>query len=538
MTSCLLLLCALVGDPQQPARDIQRRPAVASGTISGTVYADDGKTPLKRSIVRASAAELSRRRTVRTDIEGKFRLADLPAGRYTITASNAQYLTLDYGQRRPFEPGRRIELAAGETLARVDVLLPRAAAIGGVILDDENEPVSQMWVVAARYAFRNGQRRLVSVARGVTNDIGEFRLAGLAPGDYYVMARERDIRVRAFSDEPSGYGTTYYPGTTQFAEAQAIRVTLGQEIVNTSLPVMPSRTAQVSGRVVDETGAPLAVRVSLNDGPGTPLFGGIIGGAVANADGRFSVAGVRPGNYDLLARSESGADGSVSIEVRDADLTGLTLVVGRGATASGRVISASGTPLPVSVDLRAVGPGTGQQSPTARLRPDGSFELGALIGSRVWRTPSIASGWWLKAVMLGDTDLTDQPMTFTRGQRVTGLTVVVDDKPTEISGEVHDEAGHAIGDYTAIVFSEDASRWSPETRFVRADRPDHRGLFRVAGLPPGKYLVAALDYVEEGQWQDTAFLERLRRVATRVTLEAAQKTTIQLSLASLAEREP
>ena len=45
-----------------------------------------------------------------------------------------------------------------------------------------------------------------ALAYTVTNDIGEFRLSGLAPGDYYIVTRQRDARVDEFSEEPTGYG--------------------------------------------------------------------------------------------------------------------------------------------------------------------------------------------------------------------------------------------------------------------------------------------------------------------------------------------
>src|SRR5204863_7021392 len=115
--------------------------------------------------------------------------------------------------RCPFEPGRRIDVEGDESVRAVDVILPKAAAISGVVLDDAGEPVHQIWVAATRSGFRDGRRVMVSVIQTVTSDIGEFRLAGLAPGDYYVVAKERDARINEFSDEPAGFAATFYPGT-------------------------------------------------------------------------------------------------------------------------------------------------------------------------------------------------------------------------------------------------------------------------------------------------------------------------------------
>ena len=140
------------------------------------------KTPLRRAIVRLSSSALPRRLTVRADLQGRYAFPSLPGGRYTVSASKPGHLALEYGQRRPFEAGRRIELGAAERLTRVDILLPLSASITGVVIDDAGERVNQMWVMAARQAYRNGRRTPVIVTRAVTNDIGEFRLSGLAPG--------------------------------------------------------------------------------------------------------------------------------------------------------------------------------------------------------------------------------------------------------------------------------------------------------------------------------------------------------------------
>jgi hypothetical protein len=41
----------------------------------------------------------------------------------------------------------------------------------------------------------------------------------------------------------------------------------------------------------------------------------------------------------------------------------------------------------------------------------------------------------------------------------------------------------------------------------------------MTALPPGEYLVAAVEWVEEGQWLDPQFLQRLRPLASKLVLE-------------------
>jgi len=42
--------------------------------------------------------------------------------------------------------------------------------------------------------------------------------------------------------------------------------------------------------------------------------------------------------------------------------------------------------------------------------------------------------------------------------------------------------------------------------------------------------VAAVDYLEEGEWQDPEFLERLRDAATRVAVRDGETKTVGLQL--------
>jgi protocatechuate 3,4-dioxygenase beta subunit len=535
----VVLLALLVSGPQQPARDAARSGATRGAAISGRVLGADGTTPLRRAIVRLTSSALPRRLTVRADLQGRYAFPDLPAGRYTVSARKAGYLALEYGQRRPFEPGRRIELGAAERLTGVDIVLPASASISGVVIDDTGDRVNQMWVSAARQAYRNGRRAPVLVTTTVTNDIGEFRLSGLAPGDYYIVTRQRDATVSELSDEPTGYGTTLYPGVSTLAAAQPIPVTVGQQVTGVSLPVPVSRTAVITGEVVDETGRPVAAQqIAVTDGPDIAGLGGVLGDGITDASGSFRIAGARAGIYSLLATNQQKS-GDVQVEVRELDVSGLTIVMGSGGTLRGRVVTPAGPPGPKAglIQLCVLGSGASRCAGGApRVGVDGSFTWSGIRGTRLVRAYGMPEGWWLKAVLQGDRDITDVPLSIAHGEVVGEVQVVFDDKPTALRGSVANEAGAPVSDYTVIVFSADDGRWTPESRFIAAERPDHRGQFRVIGLPPGGYFAAAVEWVEEGQWLDSQFLQRLRPLASKLSLESGQTAAAQLKLVQVPER--
>jgi hypothetical protein len=68
-------------------------------------------------------------------------------------------------------------------------------------------------------------------------------------------------------------------------------------------------------------------------------------------------------------------------------------------------------------------------------------------------------------------------------------------------------------------------------RRARAIRPATDGRFRIAGLPPGEYLLAALTDVEQGEWLDPSFLEKLVPASVRVALAEGEKKNQDLRIA-------
>jgi hypothetical protein len=61
-------------------------------------------------------------------------------------------------------------------------------------------------------------------------------------------------------------------------------------------------------------------------------------------------------------------------------------------------------------------------------------------------------------------------------------------------------------------------------------RPDQQGGWRIKGMPPGEYLAVAVDYIEDGQWNDPEFLESVQRYAQKVTLTDGGSQAVALRL--------
>ena len=127
-------------------------------------------------------------------------------------------------------------------------------------------------------------------------------------------------------------------------------------------------------------------------------------------------------------------------------------------------------------------------------------------------------------------EVTDTIFDPRNGDSVTGVQVVVSDRVTTVSGQVTDDKGAASVDGTVLVFSSDSSQWAEDSRFVQAARPDQEGKYQIRGLPPGDYLAAAIDYVEDGMWNDPEYLESIRGLGQRFTLGEADTHALMLKL--------
>jgi hypothetical protein len=190
-----LFLVAAMVTAQSPARDQPRTPRQGTGVIRGRVVRADTGEPLRRAQVRVdewSTGDRGGPAATMTDAEGRYELTQLPAGRYQLKATRGGYVEVAYGQRRPFERGRPLELSEGAVLQNIDFALPPGGVVTGRVVDETGEAVAGASVSLARRRYIDGEKRLVAESGSSTDDRGEFRIFGVPPGDY-VMSAALDV---------------------------------------------------------------------------------------------------------------------------------------------------------------------------------------------------------------------------------------------------------------------------------------------------------------------------------------------------------
>jgi hypothetical protein len=350
--------------------------------------------------------------------------------------------------------------------------------------------------------------------------------------------------------DTSGYPGTYFPGVADASQAQSVSVTIGQELSSVGFPLVPARFARVAGVVLASDGRPLggAILVARPSMGGTGMANLIGGGgrSATDAEGRFTLARVPPGEYVLEVqqrpRPQTAANGpaqlefaSVPLSVSD-DIDNLMISTTAGITVSGRVVYQGQNPPRSGLQIMAVASDgapplralAGRALGSGRVEGDGTFELHGLFGPQFLRPQNIPSGWALKSVQLNGEDITDAPFDFRPGNNLTGVVVTLTDRLSVITGSVRDARGGIAPDYVLVVFPEDATLWGSASRYVQTTRPNQNGVFSLKGMPPGRYLAAAVSSLENGMQNDRAVLERLRSAGEGFSL--AEGETVNLNL--------
>ena len=106
----VFLALALLISTAAQQRDRAPAPPAPTGTASlaGVITTDERPfAPIRGAIVTLTAAELPGGRSVMADPDGRFVFDNLPAGRYTISASKAPFISTSYGRSVLAGPVRR-----------------------------------------------------------------------------------------------------------------------------------------------------------------------------------------------------------------------------------------------------------------------------------------------------------------------------------------------------------------------------------------------------------------------------------------------
>ncbi len=181
---------------QEPARaggNSALAPPASDGTgaISGVVTDASTHQPLAGVLVylglqgKGAVGRLSRQVS---DEQGRFVFTDLPAASlYFINASKPGYIESRYGQGAGGQLGSMMEIADGQWFSHADFSMSRPGAISGRVVDEYGEPAAGVFVRVLARVRVGGRMQLAAGLIAKTDDLGGYRIAGLAPGSYFIQ---------------------------------------------------------------------------------------------------------------------------------------------------------------------------------------------------------------------------------------------------------------------------------------------------------------------------------------------------------------
>ena len=171
------------------------------------------------------------------------------------------------GRSAPNDSGKPIVVRRGDRLEALDIALSSGVAVEGRVIDENGEPLSLMFVVAARILAGSVAPQRVPHPPASTDDLGRYRIYGLEPGEYIVATESRHTvssssvrETRTTSApravEPPGFPTTFHPSAASEAAAQRVRLTAGRDASGIDILVARTHLLEVSGTVLDSRGVP------------------------------------------------------------------------------------------------------------------------------------------------------------------------------------------------------------------------------------------------------------------------------------------
>jgi hypothetical protein len=521
-----------------------------TGTITGVV--------LDRSGLAASGATVSlqwhsypsplnwenyRLRTVVADERGRFSFPDVPQHAVDLLASMPGVPDVIYGQTQPGLPGTPIRLRAREQL-RVVLRMSRGASVAGRVIHPDGAPARAYKVLAFR--IKGGDDPwLGDVSETVTDEHGEYRLAGLTPGRYSLAADPPRPSQDMFAPMPVveiasgtfGYEARAFPANTTdlcFETPFALAPDQDRNAVDLFAHMEPVTT--LNGVIHDSQGGVVAGARVWVTADSSCL--GDRGPVQSGPDGTFAITRVGRGDYDVNAFWKSAESwwgrSRLSTDGRTAQPVPVAMTLQRGGSISGRIEFAgrSGTIPPAagpfSLFLGAARDGGVYDVPGVdRTVAAPEFSYASVpAGTYVIKVDSLPAGWFMQSELVDGRDALDFPFEIGSDQR-REVVIRLSNVTTELSGTVTDSRGVPSLDHTVVAFPADDQFWTTRSRRILADRPDTQGDYRFSGLPAGEYIVA-LAGPDVEMTPPTSLLRALRATGQHVTLRDGLRTTVNL----------
>jgi len=493
-----------------------------------------------------------------TDAEGRFKFEKVPPGSYIVSVSRAGYVPAEAKPR-----GMMITVVEGQNLTDQTYKMATAGLIAGKIVDADGDPLSGLMV----QAMPKGQGHsafggilpdyVVGITgilpgTGMTNDLGEYRIAALRAGQYLLIARPRGNVAppptpanKAHPGERLLYAATYFPGVLDEKQASALQVVSGGT-ATADFTLLVHHAYRVSGIVSGSRGGEGSF-ITLMSNTGRPQQQPLGEG------GKFEFSSLEPGTYfarvdEMFGEAQQKGPKTLTVPtpivVSGSDLIDLVLQPFAHGKVSGKFRAEGSDNVDwkqMTISLMSVAePGENpadkgllsllQQGGSGPVNEDGTFELDDVAPGNyqvaVFTPSDKYRDWYLKSLLFAGREVAD---TGFAASGETSLDVVVSAKGASIEGRVVDGAGKPAAEVFVLTLPSSGKLGRPDS--YQTTKTDAKGSFLLRGLNPGEFVVVALENFQ-GDTRSADSYQKYSSRGTNVSLAEGEKKAVTLTLAA------
>ena len=516
-------------------------------SIDGQVLNSQTGEPVKKALVVLRRANPTPNQgfqpgySTTSDASGNFSMKNIEPGQYRLAVNRTGYVNAEYNASAPGRPGSTLSVGRAQKLKDLVLRLTPHGVITGRILDQDGDPAVGLQVQLLRFRYQGGRKQLAPSGGGGTNDLGEYRIYGVAPGKYYLSAVSRigtgDTVDRSVTPPQAeeDYVTTYFPGTIDAASAAQIEVTPGSQLANVNFTLSKTHTVRVGGRIISNVTGPSPIMLSIVPRVGFPFTQFARPTLVDGATGKFEIRGVVPGSYTLSARTNKGGrsySAAIPVDVGSGDLDNLTLTLGSGVPVTGNIrvegdSGASLNNLQVTVQPRD-NSGTGTRP--GPLQDDRSFKLEDVTpGQYRVNVFPLPDGFYVKAIRSGNTDVLAAGLDVSTGSPEP-LQVVLNPNAGQLAAVVQNSKTQQPAPGATVVLIPQEKDRIDQQSFYRIGTTDQLGSLTLRSLVPGEYKAYAWEDVEPGAYQDPDFMKPFESKGESVSVKEGDRLNVQLTL--------